>query len=129
MRHSQSGLVLLALVGAMLACGPTSVEPVSIVEPDLLESPAPAPPEELPPTPTQWPTPVNQAWRTVALGVERRDVAHQIAHLAPDAAVLFHVGPDQHRVRTGLERLESRHGRMHAITPRDVARGHDHAAF
>ena len=73
MRHSRAKLVLLVLVGAVLACGPATVEPVSIVEPVPLESPSPAPPEELPATPTQWPTPVNQAWRTVALGVERRD--------------------------------------------------------
>jgi hypothetical protein len=42
---------------------------------------------------------------------------------------LLHVRFDHHRIRAGIERLEHRHRRAHAMNPGDVAAGGDHAAF
>ena len=51
-----------------------------------------------------------------------------IAHLPADRAVFRHVRRDHHRVGTGLERLEHRHGRADAGEPGDIAAGGDDAA-
>ncbi len=60
---------------------------------------------------------------------QRRGLQHQRPNLAADAGVFCHVGADHHRVGAGLEGLEHRHRRTHAIGPRDVAGGRDHAPF
>ena len=53
---------------------------------------------------------------------------HQGAHLAGDGDVFGEVGADHHCVRTGLQRLEHRHGAAHAVDARDIAGRGDHAA-
>ena len=50
------------------------------------------------------------------------------ADLPPDRDVFGEVRADHHRVGAGLQRLEHRHGAAHAVDPRDVAGGGDHAA-
>ena len=58
---------------------------------------------------------------------KRRAFQHHRADLAADRRVLFHVGLDDLGLRAGLERLEHRHGRAHAVGAGDVAAGGDHA--
>lgn len=74
-RTLRTGLLFLTVLMVGVACGGESIVLTSIP----ISTSAPLPPVEspsavLPATPTQWPTPTNQAWRTIALGVERRDV-------------------------------------------------------
>ena len=60
---------------------------------------------------------------------QRRQGQHQLANLAADAGILFHVGADDAGVRTQPQRLEHRHRRLHAEGAGDVAgRGDDAAA-
>ena len=59
----------------------------------------------------------------------RRQVEHHAAHLAADADVFVHVGPDHCRMGTEPQGLEHRHGRSDPESASDVAgRGH-HAAL
>jgi hypothetical protein len=60
---------------------------------------------------------------------ERRQVLHHRAHLPADGDVFLHVRTDDDGVGTGLQRLEHRHGRTHAVDPCDIAGGGDDAAF
>ena len=60
---------------------------------------------------------------------QRRQVEHHGADLAADRGVFLHVGRDDDRVRTGLQRPEHRHRRAHAADAGDIAGGGDHAAL
>ena len=60
---------------------------------------------------------------------QRRQRLHGLAHLAADADIFRHVGPDHGRMRAQRQRLEHRHRRAHAIGARDVAGGRHHAAL
>ena len=60
---------------------------------------------------------------------ERRRFEHQLFHLAADGDIFLHVGANDHGVRAGLERLEHRHRRLHAVGARDVAGRGDDAAL
>ena len=61
---------------------------------------------------------------------QRRQLEHQLAHLAADAA---RISPCSGVITTAcgqsLQRLEHRHRRMDAVGARDVAGGRDHAAL
>ena len=46
---------------------------------------------------------------------QRREFQHHRTHLAADGGILLHVGPDDGRVGTALQRLEHRHRRAHAV--------------
>ena len=65
---SPSYPLVVLLAATLFACGPL----VELAPQGGLAGPG-TPGASLPPTPTQWPTPVNQPWRTVAIGVELRD--------------------------------------------------------
>lgn len=72
-RHRFLVLLIVSFVGTLTACSGSGVIGVgggsrSQAAPAATEVPLQA-------TPTQWPTPVNQPWRTVALGVEVREQA------------------------------------------------------
>ena len=62
---------------------------------------------------------------------ERFDQGRQVKHHRPELAahrdVLLHVGLDDGGVGTGLQGLEHRHGRVHAVGAGDVAAGGHHA--
>lgn len=89
--------IALMLVVVAMACGPGRIVPEALVEPIPIESPSP----ELPATPTQWPTPVNQAWQTVALGVERRDISVHEPHFRFPANVrLVRLDPSHVKIHT-----------------------------
>ena len=60
---------------------------------------------------------------------QRRQRLHGVAHLAADADIFRHVGPDHGGVRAERQRLEHRHRRAHAIGARDVAGRRHHAAL
>ena len=60
---------------------------------------------------------------------QRRQRLHGVAHLAADADIFRHVGPDHGGLRAQRQRLEHRHRRAHAIGARDVAGGRHHAAL
>ena len=53
----------------------------------------------------------------------------RLAHLAPGLGVLRHIGFDDHRLRAQPPRLEHRHGRADAESPRHIAGGRNHAAL
>ena len=59
---------------------------------------------------------------------QRRDRQHQLPDGAAHGLVLGHVRLDHHGVGAGLQRLEHRHGRAHAVDARHVAGRRDHAA-
>lgn len=55
----------------------------------------------LPATPTQWPTPVNQEWRTIAVGVERRDIpVHEPHFRFPASVQLVRLDPSLVKIHT-----------------------------
>ena len=58
---------------------------------------------------------------------QRRELEHERAHLAADARVFLHVGPDHAGVRAQPPRLEHGHRRSHAERARHVA-GREHDA-
>ena len=60
---------------------------------------------------------------------QRRQRLHHGAHLAADADIFFHVRRDDDRLGAGVQRLEHRHGRAHALDAGDVAGGRDDAAL
>ena len=57
------------------------------------------------------------------------DTLNVAIDLAPDADVLRHVRPDHGGMRAQRQRLEHRHRRAHAVSPRDVAGGRHYAAL
>ena len=56
----------------------------------------------------------------------RREIQHHRPDLAADGGVLLHVGLDDGRLGAGLQSLEHRHGRMHAVGAREIAARGDH---
>jgi hypothetical protein len=60
---------------------------------------------------------------------QRRQSLHGVANLAADPNIFRHVRPDHDRGRAQRQRLEHRHRRAHAKSPRDVAGRRDHAAL
>jgi hypothetical protein len=84
-------LALLSLLASTIACGQSSGIGIGVA-PEA--GPTSTPPPTLPPTPTQWPTPVNQPWRTVAMGIERRDLPVHGPHFRfPATARLIRIDP------------------------------------
>ena len=59
---------------------------------------------------------------------QRRQLPHQAADFPRDFDIKAHARLDDHGVGAQLAGLEHRHGRAHAIAPRDIAGGGDHAA-
>lgn len=54
---------------------------------------------------------------------------HQVFRLAGCGCIFLHVGPDDNGVRAGFQRLEHRHGGLHAKGSRDIAASRDDSAL
>lgn len=58
----------------------------------------------------------------------RAQSSHLGAHLASDLPVLGHVRTYHDGIRAGFQRLEHRHGRTHAVEPRELTAGENNPA-
>jgi hypothetical protein len=92
---------MVMLLTVLIACSALSGTTDVTVEAIPVEAEEATEEAPLRATPTQWPTPVNQPWRTIAIGVELRDLPVHGPHFRfPATAHLVRLDPSLVKIHT-----------------------------